>query len=70
MLLNLETQSVQCPHCWEFFDLVLDPAMLEQLDEGEVEARFVEDCYVCCHPIQFVLQCDQGDLRVVVEEEY
>jgi hypothetical protein len=70
MLLNLETQSVQCPYCWESFDLVLDPAMLEQLEEGDTQARFVEDCYVCCHPIQFVLQSEQSGLNVIVEEEF
>lgn len=33
----------QCPHCWEEISMLLDPS---------VNATYVEDCEVCCNPIQ------------------
>jgi hypothetical protein len=33
-----------CPYCWEKISMLLDPDM-----NGEV---YVEDCQVCCNPIQ------------------
>jgi len=33
-----------CPYCWERISMVLDTSVSGQ--------TFVEDCEVCCHPIQ------------------
>jgi hypothetical protein len=33
-----------CPYCWEEISMLLDPDM-----SGEV---YVEDCQVCCNPIE------------------
>ncbi|NNE69897.1 MAG: CPXCG motif-containing cysteine-rich protein [Rhodothermales bacterium] len=33
-----------CPYCWERITMVLEPAPQEQV--------YVEDCEVCCNPIQ------------------
>ena len=41
-----------CPHCWEQISMVLDTSVREQ--------TYVEDCEVCCRPIQ---------LRYTVENE-
>jgi hypothetical protein len=40
----LETVSVHCPYCGELIELVVDPADWEQ--------QYVEDCEVCCHPME------------------
>ena len=37
-----------CPYCWETISMLLDPDM-----SGEV---YVEDCQVCCNPIQIVFE--------------
>jgi Cysteine-rich CPXCG len=37
--------DVQCPYCGEWFETRLD------LSEGD--SRYVEDCQVCCKPIDF-----------------
>lgn len=66
---GLQTQSVQCPYCWESIESVLDPAMLAQLDEGDTSVSYVEDCCVCCHPITLRLTSDQTGLQVSVDEE-
>lgn len=34
----------QCPYCWEEISMLLDPSVEEQ--------TFVEDCEVCCNPIE------------------
>ena len=48
-------QSVQCPYCGEAFETLLD------LSGGS--ARYVEDCPVCCRPIELQLEIDeQGQL--------
>ena len=48
----IETR-VQCPYCWERFILLID---------GSVESQeYVEDCEVCCRPIDFVVDVDELD---------
>ena len=41
-----------CPYCWEEISMVLDTSVPTQ--------TYVEDCEVCCHPIE---------LRYTVEED-
>jgi len=43
-------QPVQCPYCGEAFEALLD------LSGGS--ARYVEDCPVCCRPIELQLEID------------
>ncbi|WP_299214861.1 CPXCG motif-containing cysteine-rich protein [uncultured Dokdonia sp.] len=44
----------QCPYCWEEISMLLDPS---------VNASYVEDCEVCCNPIQVSVAFDQGELQ-------
>lgn len=34
----------QCPYCWEEVSMLLDPSVRRQ--------TYVEDCEVCCNPIE------------------
>lgn len=34
----------QCPYCWEEISMLLDPSVSKQV--------YVEDCEVCCNPIE------------------
>lgn len=34
----------QCPYCWETISMLLDSSVRQQ--------TYVEDCEVCCNPIQ------------------
>ena len=34
----------QCPYCWQSISMLLD--------EMEEEQHYIEDCEVCCRPIQ------------------
>ena len=48
---------VQCPYCWESFLLLVDPSVEQQ--------EYVEDCEICCRPIDFSIGVDSdGDARV------
>jgi len=42
-----------CPYCWETISMLLDPDM-----SGE---KYIEDCQVCCNPIEieFILSNDK-----------
>ncbi len=47
-----EFVSVQCPYCGERFETRVD---LTADDPG-----YVEDCQICCRPIEFAVERDQG----------
>ncbi len=34
----------QCPYCWEQISMLLEPSLYPQ--------HYIEDCEVCCRPIQ------------------
>jgi hypothetical protein len=46
-----DTASVICPSCGEEIELVLDPG-------GGPVQEYVEDCEVCCHPMQLTVTWD------------
>ena len=51
----LESAVIQCPYCGESYETVVDPSGGSQ--------RYVEDCAVCCRPIEIVLRIgDDGEL--------
>jgi transposase-like protein len=51
----LETIAIQCPYCGESYETVVDLSAGSQ--------RYVEDCAVCCRPIEITLQVgDDGEL--------
>ena len=52
--LATEETEVQCPFCGEPFTIVVDTSVDEQ--------TYVEDCYVCCRPIQFHIRCEEGEV--------
>ncbi len=43
-----------CPHCWEEISMVLD------LSEGA--QRYIEDCEVCCRPLEIRYSADENGL--------
>ncbi|MBT9530782.1 MAG: CPXCG motif-containing cysteine-rich protein [Pseudomonas sp.] len=59
----LESQDYQCPYCGEPVEALLD------LSGGD--QQYIEDCPVCCRPIQFELQTDgdSWDLQVRREDD-
>lgn len=57
MLNRVLEVEVQCPYCWESFVLLVDASVEEQ--------EYVEDCEICCRPIDFSVSIDeQGEASV------
>lgn len=57
MINQLLELTVQCPYCWENFVLLVD---------GSVESQeYVEDCEVCCRPIDFSIRIGEDDQATV-----
>lgn len=50
----LEEISVSCPYCGETFDTTVDLSAGDQ--------SYIEDCYVCCCPIQFDVRTENNQL--------
>lgn len=46
----LEERAIDCPHCGENFTILIDCTLAEQ--------SYIEDCYVCCQPIQISVDVD------------
>lgn len=55
--MGLDEQSITCPYCWETISVLLDLSLCEQ--------SYVEDCSVCCHPIQLHYLTEDGLLTAL-----
>jgi transcription elongation factor Elf1 len=44
----------QCPHCWEEISMILDSSVRHQ--------TYIEDCEVCCNPIEVAPRFEGGEL--------
>jgi hypothetical protein len=57
MINGLIDVDVQCPYCWENFILLVDTSVESQ--------EYVEDCEICCRPIDFSVEIEaSGEVRV------
>ncbi|WP_308990645.1 CPXCG motif-containing cysteine-rich protein [Mariniflexile litorale] len=43
-----------CPYCWETISMMLDISVSKQV--------YIEDCEVCCHPIQLSVKFINSEL--------
>ncbi|NIM69861.1 MAG: CPXCG motif-containing cysteine-rich protein [Xanthomonadales bacterium] len=60
----MASSRVCCPYCGEPLELLIDCSVAEQ--------RYIEDCQVCCRPMQ--VHCEAADagqpsVRVLREDE-
>lgn len=44
----------QCPYCWEEITMLLDPSVPSQV--------YIEDCEVCCNPIEVYVRFEEREL--------
>ena len=57
--MEIEARTVSCPYCGEPVEL--------QVDASAGSARYVEDCQVCCQPMEVALSVDaEGEISVQV----
>ena len=61
MINQVQGISVQCPYCWERFELLVDLSIESQ--------DYIEDCEVFCRPIDFSIEVD-GDHRATVQARH
>ncbi len=57
----LHIYPVSCPYCGEPLNLTMDTSAGEQ--------AYVEDCAVCCRPIEVTLVMDGADWRLQVHRD-
>ena len=43
----MDTQTVRCPYCGEWLEVVIDHSIRRQ--------EYIEDCQVCCRPITLLV---------------
>jgi len=49
---GVQLHLVECPYCGECFET--------PVDTSSGSARYVEDCQICCQPIEFSLEVDHA----------
>ena len=57
---GLEATEVQCPYCWEMINFTIDCSVPEQ--------EYIEDCEVCCQPIDLKITINTDGLPTVQTE--
>ncbi|MFD2827123.1 MULTISPECIES: CPXCG motif-containing cysteine-rich protein [Leeuwenhoekiella] len=50
----MEEHFFQCPYCWEEISMLLDTSVRHQV--------YVEDCEVCCNPIELTVSYEDAVL--------
>ena len=50
----MEEVFYQCPYCWEQVSILVDLSQYNQ--------KYIEDCEVCCNPIEFEIKCASDGL--------
>lgn len=59
---SLSEQNILCPYCGEEISILVDPS--------EAGTSYIEDCQVCCRPIEFSLVEDlDGDISLSVSTD-
>jgi hypothetical protein len=50
----MEEHFFQCPYCWENISMLLDSSQAKQ--------EYIEDCEVCCNPVQINIKFHNSEL--------
>lgn len=59
---SLLEQRIHCPYCGESIDILVDGS--------EPAQSYIEDCQVCCRPIQLSVMVNaDGTVRVTARDE-
>ena len=54
----MEEQFFQCPYCWEQISMLVDTSVKQQ--------SYVEDCEVCCNPIDIEITTQSGEVTSII----
>lgn len=59
---QLVTHNIECPYCDQNIELLIDCSVAHQ--------QYIEDCQVCCRPIELTVRVDrEGAANVVAVHE-
>ena len=62
MINKVESKDISCPYCGEVIEVLIDCSVSRQ--------EYIEDCQVCCRPINFDVQVEEdGEFEVIVSHE-
>ncbi|MBT8254281.1 MAG: CPXCG motif-containing cysteine-rich protein [Flavobacteriaceae bacterium] len=50
----MEEYFFECPYCWESISMLIDLSVSHQ--------EYIEDCEVCCNPIQMKIQIQNSKI--------
>ncbi|MDX5338400.1 MAG: CPXCG motif-containing cysteine-rich protein [Cyclobacteriaceae bacterium] len=50
----MKEQFFTCPYCLSEISMLLDPSVPQQ--------KYIEDCEVCCNPIELSFEFEEGEL--------
>jgi hypothetical protein len=53
----LPLESIHCPYCGESIDISVDDSVEHQ--------QYIEDCHVCCRPINLAVRVDEDGAVLV-----
>ncbi|MCK4865445.1 MAG: CPXCG motif-containing cysteine-rich protein [Gammaproteobacteria bacterium] len=57
----LQTHNLNCPYCGEEIQLIIDCSILEQ--------KYIEDCQVCCQPINIFISIENDTVQIHIASE-
>jgi len=57
----LQTHTLDCPYCGEIIQIVIDCSISSQ--------EYIEDCQVCCRPINIYLNVDSENIQINATHE-
>jgi len=58
----MEAHFFQCPYCWEAISMLLDTSVNNQ--------TYIEDCEVCCNPLEFTVEFKNAQLTNFTVEKF
>ena len=57
----LQTHHLDCPYCGEAIQIVVDCSVSSQ--------DYIEDCQVCCRPINLYVTIDENNVQIHASHE-
>lgn len=54
------SRRVECPYCGQRFYIFVDISAGDQ--------RYLEDCQICCQPIEFRISIEEGEVQEILAD--
>ncbi|MBL1142845.1 MAG: CPXCG motif-containing cysteine-rich protein [Proteobacteria bacterium] len=58
---QLASKTITCPYCGETIEIVIDHSIPEQ--------EYIEDCEVCCRPINLSVYVNEDEISIYPKHE-